>query len=196
MCISDIRASTKTDPALHTLHSQPDSPSTPTRPKIDLKVAINSGKVAHMNPFKNRRLPTRIEQYCLVGLLLVMALLLSPHPADAEWIALEKRHQPQGKQTVYYDPSSISREGNWVTAWQLTNTAWMGEPPTPRFLSVKTHKQFDCPRWQFRVLAVIQFSRQMAKGKSNSGYIENGSWQKIDSESPEQGLGEIVCRTP
>jgi len=123
-----------------------------------------------------------------------MALLLPARPAHAEWIALEKRHQPQGKQTVYYDPHSILREENWVSLWQLADTKWMGEPPTPRFLSAKTHKQFDCLRWRFRILAVVQFSRKMATGKSNNGYIENGSWQNIESQSVEQGLAEIACR--
>ncbi|MDH5640358.1 MAG: hypothetical protein OEY28_03615 [Nitrospira sp.] len=128
--------------------------------------------------------------------LLVLAVLLVYHPAHAEWVALEKRHQPRGKQTVYYDSDSILREENWVTIWQLTNTKWMGEAPTPRFLSLKSHKQFDCMRWRFRVLAVVEFSRNMATGKSNSGYIENGGWQKIESQSPDQGLAEIVCPKP
>lgn len=132
--------------------------------------------------------------FCLTALSLAMALLLPARPARAEWIALEKRHQPQGKQTVYYDPHSILREENWVSLWQLANTQWMGEPPTPRFLSAKTHKQFDCLRWRFRILAIVEFSRKMATGKSNNGYIENGSWQSIESQSVDQGLAEIACR--
>jgi hypothetical protein len=72
----------------------------------------------------------------------------------------------------------------------------MGEPPTPRFLSAKTHKQFDCARARFRVLAVIEFSRQLATAKSSSGYIENGSWQPVNAQTPEQGLWEAVCRKP
>ena len=138
----------------------------------------------------------RIPQARLTQLVLVAALLLAHHPASAEWIALEKRHQPQGKQTVYFSPDSIVREGNWVTIWQLTDTTWMGEPPTPRFLSAKTHKQFDCARWHFRILRIVEFSRQMATGKSTNGYIENGSWQRISPQTPDQGLAEIVCRKP
>ena len=163
---------------------------------MDLKVTVNSGKVAPMSCSNNRGLPTRKGKSCLTSLFLVTALLLSSHSAHAEWIALEKRHQPQGKQTIYYDPNSIVREENWVTVLQLADTMWMGEPPTPRFLSAKTHKQFDCSRWRFRILAVVEFSRRMTKGKSSNGYIENGSWQKIEPKGPDQGLGEIVCRTP
>lgn len=123
-------------------------------------------------------------------------LLLSHSPAHAGWLALEKRYQPPGKQTVYFDPDSILRQENWVTVWQLVDTKWMGEPPTPRFLSAKTHKQFDCVRWHFRILAVVEFSRQMATGKSAGGYIQNGGWQRIEAQSADQGLAEIVCRKP
>jgi hypothetical protein len=69
----------------------------------------------------------------------------------------------------------------------------MGEPPTPRFLSAKTHKQFDCARGRFRVLAVIEFSRQMATKKDSSGHIENGSWQPVKAQTPDQGLWEAAC---
>jgi len=156
---------------------------------------MHSGKVTHMMRLSDRLSSMNIRQFCLTGLLLVMVLLLSSHPAQAEWVALEKRYQPQGKQTVYYDPNSLLREENWVTLWQLADTKWMGEPPTPRFLSAKTHKQFDCLRWRFRVLAVVEFSRKMATGKTTNGYIENGSWQKIEPQSVDQGLAEIACRT-
>jgi hypothetical protein len=137
-----------------------------------------------------------IRESCLTGLLVVAVLLLTSYPAHAGWVALEKRHQPQGKRTVYYDPDSVVRDGNWVTVWQLADTQWMGEPPTPRFLSAKTHKQFDCARWRFRILAVIEFSRQMATGKSAGGYIENGGWQNIEPKGADQGLAEIACRKP
>jgi len=51
----------------------------------------------------------------------------------------------------------------------------MEEPLTPNFLSAKTHKQFDCAKERFRVPAVVEYSREMATGKSAGGYIENGN---------------------
>jgi hypothetical protein len=125
--------------------------------------------------------------------LMIAALLLIHGPAYAGWVALEKRYQPPGHQPVYFDPDTIRREGNWVTLWQLADTKWMGEPPTPRFLSAKTHKQFDCAKGRVRVLAIVEFSRQMATGKSAGGYIENGNWQEIEPQSVNQALWEAVC---
>lgn len=126
--------------------------------------------------------------------LLIAALLLGHAPAYAGWVALEKHSQPPGKQTVYFDPDTIHREGNWVTLWELTDTKWMGEPPTPRYLSAKTHKQFDCVKGRVRVLAIVTFSRQMATGKSAGGYIENGNWQEIEPHGVNQALWEAACR--
>ncbi|MCP9449152.1 MAG: hypothetical protein NNA21_03705 [Nitrospira sp.] len=132
----------------------------------------------------------------LIGLALPIALILHGSPAWGGWIALDKRYQPKSKQVVHYDPETIHRDGNLVTVWQLLDIPWKGEPPTPRFLSATTHKQFDCRLWRVRILQVVEFSRNMATGKSRSGYIENANWQPIEPQSVDHGLGEIVCRPP
>lgn len=132
----------------------------------------------------------------LISLMLPAVLILHGSSAWGGWIALDKRYQPQSKQIVHYDPDTIHREGNMVTVWQLVDVPWMGESPTPRFLSATAHKQFDCRLWRVRVLQIVEFSRNMATGKSRSGYIENGNWQPIEPQSTDHGLGEIVCRKP
>ena len=126
--------------------------------------------------------------------LLFLSFLLGPTVAGAEWMAVDKRFQPADPQTVYYDPDSIHRENDMATVWELTNIQWKGESPTPRFLSAQTQKQFDCPRLRFRVRAVQQFSRHMAKGKTWSGYIENGNWQAVEAQSVNHGLWEAACK--
>ena len=50
---------------------------------------------------------------------LVTLLFLSSVPAYAEWVAVEKDYLLPGLQTVYVDPDSIRRDGNFVTMWQL-----------------------------------------------------------------------------
>ena len=94
-------------------------------------------------------------------LLLFTLLFLNSVPAYAEWVAVEKDSLLPGLQTVYVDPDSIRREGNLVTLWQLIDFKWMQGNPrgTPRFLSTKTHKQFDCAEKRLRLLAFTEFSR-------------------------------------
>jgi hypothetical protein len=91
-------------------------------------------------------------------------------------MAIERQFQPTGLETLYFDPEWIHRAGSRETLWQLTDLKWNS---TTRFLSVKTHKEFDCENSRVRVLQVIEFSRQMGTGRSRSGYIENGNWQPV-----------------
>ena len=136
----------------------------------------------------------RLVAYRILVPLLFLSFLLGPIVASAEWMKVDKRFQPSDPQTVYYDPDSIHRENDMATVWELTNIQWKGESSTPRFLSAKTQKQFDCPRLRFRVRAVQQYSRHMAKGKTWSGYIENGNWQAVEAQSVNHGLWEAACK--
>jgi len=131
----------------------------------------------------------------VLGLWLLMTLsILSHSPAHAGWVAVDKRFQTPSTQTVYFDPDTIRRENDLAALWQLTDIKWGDGALTPRFLSAKTQKQFDCPRLRFRVLAVEQFSRQMATGKSWSGYIENGNWQAVEPQTVNHALWKAACR--
>lgn len=130
-----------------------------------------------------------------LGLCLLVALsALVPSPVSASWVAVDKRYQTPSTQTVYFDPDTIHQDGHLATLWQLVDVKWADGAPTPRFLSAKTHKQFDCARPRFRVLEIVQFSRQMATGKSWNGYIENGNWQPVEPQTVDHALWEAACR--
>lgn len=132
--------------------------------------------------------------YGLAFWLLTALPILSHSPGHAGWVAVEKRYQTPSTQTVYFNPDTISRDGTWATLWQLADIKWLDGAPTPRFLSAKTHKQFDCARLRYRVLEIVEYSRQMASGKSRSGYIENGNWQPVESQTVNHALWEAACR--
>jgi hypothetical protein len=126
---------------------------------------------------------------------LIMFLFLSSIPAYAEWVAVEKEYLLPGLQTVYVDPDSILREGNLVAIWQLIDFKWMqGNPRGPhRFLSTKTHKQFDCLGKRVRLLAFTEFSRGMGTGMPNDGHVDKDHWLPIEAESMSHALWEAVC---
>lgn len=123
-------------------------------------------------------------------LFLIALIVFSPPLVHAEWVPLEKPYQPTGLETVYFDPNSIHREGRRATLWQLTDLTWNS---TTRFLSSKTHKDFDCESSRVRVLQVIEFSRQMGKGRSTTGYIEQGGWQPVGAGGINYALAKVVC---
>ncbi|HYM89949.1 MAG TPA: surface-adhesin E family protein [Nitrospiraceae bacterium] len=132
---------------------------------------------------------------------LITLLFLSTVPAYAEWVAVEKAYLSPGIQTVYVDPDSIRREGNLVTLWQLIDFKTMqgnaGMGPfgfgPHRFLSTKTHKQFDCAGKRLRLLEFTEFSRRMGTGIAANGYVDNGNWLQVEPESINHALWEVAC---
>jgi hypothetical protein len=126
---------------------------------------------------------------------LIIFLFLRSIPAYAEWEAVEKDYLLPGLQTVYVDPESIRREGNLVTIGQLIDFRWMqGNPRGPhRFLSTKTHKQFDCVEKRVRLLAFTEFSRGMGTGMPRDGYFDKDNWLPVEAESISHALWEAAC---
>lgn len=125
------------------------------------------------------------------GLLVIaLMILLNSGPVYARWEALEKQYQPTGLETLYFDPETIHQEGTRATLWQLTDLKWNS---ATRFLSFKTHKEFDCKQSRVRILQVVEFSRQMGTGKTAAGYIENGSWQPVEARSLNHALWKAAC---
>ena len=133
--------------------------------------------------------------------LLITLQFLSSLPAYAEWVAVEKDYLAPGLQTVYVDPDTIRREGSLVTMWQLIDFKWMqgnaGMGPLGfgphRFLSTKTHKEFDCAEKRLRLLAFTEFSRRMGTGIAANGYVDTGNWLPVEPESINQALWEVAC---
>jgi hypothetical protein len=131
----------------------------------------------------------------MTRLLLVIILALSSGPVYAGWVAVEKDYFSPGLQTLYVDPDTITKDGNLVSLWQLTDYKWMQGNPrgTPRFLSTKTHKQFDCTNQRLRMLAFTEFSRHMGTGIMANGSVDTAVWLSIEPESVNQALAEIAC---
>ena len=142
-----------------------------------------------------RNCRTQPVVYFSVRWSLITFLFLSSIPAYAEWVAVEKDYLLPGLQTVYVDLESIRREGNLVTIWQLIDFKWMqgsARGPT-RFMSTKTHKQFDCADKRVRLLAFTEFSRGMGIGMPNDGHVDKDHWLPIEAESVSHALWEAAC---
>lgn len=153
-----------------------------------------------MRPF--RRSPKLVLAYFSCFWSLVTFLVLSSGgPAYAEWVAVEKDYLSPGLQTVYVDPDTIRREGNLVTLWQLIDFKLMqgnaGMGPLGygphRFLSTKTHKEFDCMDKRLRFLAFTEFSGRMGTGTAANGYVDKDNWLPVKPDSINHALWEVAC---
>lgn len=124
-------------------------------------------------------------------------------PPGETWLAVESAYQSPTRQLVYYDPKTMRRDGDRVTLWQLTDYKWMqGNAPfgmfmmgPHRFLSTKTHKEFDCARNTVRLLASSEFSRHMGTGTQNAALVEQGFGQPVEPDSINQALWGVACGT-
>ncbi len=121
-------------------------------------------------------------------------------PPDETWVAVDPAYQSPARQTVYFDPETIRRDGDLVTLWQLIDFKWMqgnvgmGIYPGPhRFLSTKTHKEFDCSKKQYRLLASSEFSQHMGTGIQNAVAVAQGSGLPVEPGSINHALWEVAC---
>ena len=122
-------------------------------------------------------------------------------PPGETWVAVDSAYQSPSREMVYYDPKTIRRDGDRVMLWQLTDYKWMqGNAPfgafmmgPHRFLSTKTHKEFDCTRNTFRVLASSEFSQHMGAGTQNAVAVTEGYGQPVKPGSINQALWKVAC---
>ena len=138
----------------------------------------------------------KLPPACVLGFWsLITLLVLNSGSVYAEWVAVEKDYRLPGLQTLYVDPDSIRREGNLVTLWQLIDFKWMqGSARGPsRFMSTKTHKQFDCAGMRVRLLAFTEFSHSMGTGVAADGHVDRGNWISVEPDSMNQSLWEVAC---
>jgi hypothetical protein len=125
-----------------------------------------------------------------------MMLTVIQTPVHAGWVVMDDRYQSPGLQTVYIDPNTIHREGNWVTASALIDWKWMqGNRSPTRFYSTKMTKQFDCAEKLVRTLAATDFYGHMGTGEviGGGGHTSEGHWIPIEPGTPNQGLWEAAC---
>lgn len=122
-------------------------------------------------------------------------------PPGEAWVALDRAYQSPLREMVYYDPRTIRRDGDRATLWQLTDYKMMqGNAPfgafmmgPHRFLSTKTHKEFDCACNSVRLMASAEFSQHMGTGNQNAVTVEQGSGQPLAPGSINQALWEVAC---
>ncbi|HMS85553.1 MAG TPA: hypothetical protein PKD12_18075 [Nitrospira sp.] len=122
-------------------------------------------------------------------------------PPGATWVAIDSAYQSPSREMVYCDPNTIRRDGHLVALWQLIDYQMMqGNAPfgifmmSPhRFLSTKTHKEFDCTHHTVRLLASTEFSQHMGTGTRNAVLVEQGDGQPVKPGSINQAIWELAC---
>ncbi|GKS63704.1 hypothetical protein YTPLAS72_10080 [Nitrospira sp.] len=122
-------------------------------------------------------------------------------PPGETWVAIESAYQSPARNMVYVDPSTIRRDGDLVTLWQLTDYKMMqGNAPfgqfmmgPHRFFSTKSQKEFDCANKRVRLLASSEHSQHMGTGVQHAVAVAQGSGLPVESNTINEALWNIVC---
>ena len=137
----------------------------------------------------------------LTPLFLLTLSALSGEPAAGGWVPLEPQYQALGLYTVYVDPDTLSRQGDLVTLWHLTdykmmqgNVGFAGG--SHRFFSTKTRKRFDCAKKRVRLLAYEEYYGHMATGPRNDGIVDQDTWLPVQPDRLNYGLWVRACAKP
>lgn len=121
---------------------------------------------------------------------LITLLVLSSGPAYAEWVrALNNQTDP----TLYVDSDTIRRNGTVVKWWELLDYKTVQTVAGISFLSMKVLREYDCAGEQIRVLAMADFSGNMANGTVVFTDFAQSNWVPVQLESMGQALWKFVC---
>jgi surface-adhesin protein E len=124
-----------------------------------------------------RRLPLT---YILGFWSLIILLLLSSGPAYAEWVTVSEDKQ-EGK-TAYINPDAI-RDGSLVKMWTLLDYKTTQKREGSLYMSEQAQHEFDCAEERFRMLALSNYSGNMASGNvvysSTFDSPETTKWQQV-----------------
>jgi hypothetical protein len=121
---------------------------------------------------------------------LITLLVLSSGPACAEWVrALNNQTDP----TLYVDSDTIRRDGTVVKWWELLDYKTVQTVAGISFLSMKVLREYDCAGEQIRVLAMADFSDNMATGRVVFSDFTQSNWVPVQPESKGQALWKAAC---
>ncbi|WP_173046566.1 surface-adhesin E family protein [Nitrospira sp. KM1] len=126
--------------------------------------------------------------------MLIGAVWLSSSPVFADWVKVASADSE--RLTIYANPETISRSGEFVTVWQLLDfktTQLTGGKP---YLSVMMETEFHCARLQSRRLQLAQFSGNMGSGQTQLANSSTQEWAAVQPNSPLHALWAFLCATP
>jgi hypothetical protein len=121
---------------------------------------------------------------------LITLLVLNSGLAYAEFVkALNNQTDP----TLYVDSDTIRRNGTVVRWWELLDYTTVQTVAGISFLSMTLQREYDCTGEQIRVLAMADFSGNMANGKVVFSDFTPSNWVPVQPESTGQTLWKAAC---
>ncbi len=129
-------------------------------------------------------------------LFLIVTLGLASSSAFADWTPVNVEEDGI---TQYVSLNSIRRDGTIVEMWDLIDFGNGHDKRAKKFmyqdtLSIKTLSQYDCQEPRMKMLTVMQYDKNMARGKIIDSSYKAEDWQKISPLSDWGRLRTIACK--
>jgi hypothetical protein len=93
---------------------------------------------------------------------------------------------------VYFDYSSIQRNGDRVTMWKMVDRrSGTDRDPISESYSVKFHREYDCIEQKVRSISSIGYSTNMGVGKSGKANNNRKPW--LPAERTADEIWKMAC---
>lgn len=116
-------------------------------------------------------------------------LVLVSGPAAADWTTLGD----VGNATLFVDRTTISRQGDMVTMWSLSELKAPATAGTATYVSLKRQDEFDCKGSRMRGLQIAAYAKPMAEGTAVASEKGTANWLPVPPQSIGERLWQVAC---
>jgi len=126
-------------------------------------------------------------------LLLTLMLAVVSSSAMANWVEVGVNDHIGS--TFYAETGTISKFGNNVKMWVMYDykTAHDVGEYFGKYMSTKSHIEYDCKEAKVRVTSQARFSKNMGKGKRKVVTSININWYPVEPDTHDELLWKIAC---
>jgi hypothetical protein len=125
--------------------------------------------------------------------ILMLLLVFVSSGVMAEWVEVGVNDYIGS--TFYADTETISKSGNRVKMWVMYDykTAHDVGDNFGKYMSTRSHNEYDCKEAQMRVTYQARFSKNMGKGKKEVETAANFDWYSVVPGTHDELLWKIAC---
>jgi hypothetical protein len=124
--------------------------------------------------------------------ILVILLAVVSSSAAAAWFKIDK----DGRLTVYADPATRRRSGDFVKVWIMNDyKTFQVIPGTEKsYLSAKVQRKYDCRKVRMESLDMVYYSGNMGSGQTvDSISFPEPNWTPVVPGTIERFLWKLNC---
>lgn len=122
-------------------------------------------------------------------------LLVTSASVFADWVKIGWANDIDGSRIIYSDPTSITRDGDWVTVWELEDFDTINTRQGKPCLSAKVQRTYHCVvgKYARRSPKAFTFNGKMGKGDIVQSFGVSNYDVPLEDTVPEKAM-LYACR--